>query len=290
MIDFSIKGTRVRIHGSILVMMAVTSLVSGGVPVMAMMASVAFHEAGHALAAKLSGARISEIELMPFGAAARIDDMHNLKPGKAVAVALAGPVASALMCAAFYYGTTPLTRLFYRINLTIAAFNMLPALPLDGGRVMCRILGLKFGAKQATGIGVATGRAVAISMLLITAAGAAVTGRINLTYAMSAAYMLMSHKRERLAAGNGALLSLLDREAWLKKEGTMPVRWLAAREDTPLTALLPDLKPGCVHRVAVYDDDMKLSGIVEENMILKTALDDKPTCVGDMLAGYGARE
>lgn len=284
MIAIRVFGINVRIHAALITMTLLAALVSGPAAVAAGVLSVLAHEAGHALAAKLCRAQISEIELMPFGAAARIDDMHGLSALKSVAVALAGPVASAVICAASPLFPSDIAPVIRRVNFSVAAFNLLPALPLDGGRAVSRLLSAKLSARTATGVCIASGRVIAVIMLVIAAAGLYATGRINATYVMSAVYILMSGKRERIAAGGGVLLGMLDRKKNIADAGALPVKWLAATESTRFYDLLALFRSGCVHRVAVYDENMRLKGVLEEDMILNSSLGPHPATVGEMLA------
>lgn len=284
MIVFSIKGVRVRIHASLLIMMAFTALISHAATLAAVILSMAAHEAGHAVAAKLSGTKISEIEFMPFGAAARIDDMHNLPVLKAVAVCLSGPLASAIVCAASFMIPGAFGVIMRRVNFALAAFNLIPALPLDGGRALSRILGCKLEANRSAWICITAGRVLAVIILIIAAIGCIATGRINITYMLCAMYILKSADREKIAAGGGALMGLLDRKEHMREEGAMPVKWLAAMENTRPEELLSRLSPASVNRVAVYNADMKLMGVIEEDMLLRASIGDNSATVGDMLA------
>jgi Zn-dependent protease len=109
----------------------------------AMLPAAAAHEAGHLLALRLCGARILSLRLDVFGL--RMDYRGALSQKSEVACALAGPAAGLLFAA----GSSCLGRhlhsdFFYcsaGISLLLSAFNLLPALPLDGGHVLMALTG-----------------------------------------------------------------------------------------------------------------------------------------------------
>jgi Zn-dependent protease len=126
---------------------ATTYWLMGTVGALGLFASVVLHELSHALVARRYGLAMRGITLFIFGGVAEMED----EPPHARAefmVAIAGPIASVLIGAGFFgaYGlgataawsAPPLEVLFYLafINIVLAAFNMIPAFPLDGGRVL----------------------------------------------------------------------------------------------------------------------------------------------------------
>lgn len=119
--------------------------------VFAVFGCVALHELGHAIAAMLYGIRTSDITLYPIGGVARLENMPE-RPLPEIVVALAGPAVNVLIAAAIAAmmtldGLTPLggndgsaiTAFWNQLlvaNLMLVVFNLLPAFPMDGGRVL----------------------------------------------------------------------------------------------------------------------------------------------------------
>lgn len=115
------------------------------------------HELGHAAALRLSGARLTRVKIGVFGVEMRYAGL--LSGGRAVVSAAAGPAAGALYAAAAFLAGGSFWRLSGAVSVALTAFNLLPALPLDGGRLVEELTGGRFarGLSRATAICMALG-------------------------------------------------------------------------------------------------------------------------------------
>jgi Zn-dependent protease len=163
------------------------SLASAGFDVAVLLAvfgCVALHEVGHALAAKAFGIRTRDITLYPIGGVASLERMPE-RPLHEIVIALAGPavnvviaaglfaavaIASALPAAWFSSGPDLadlfIARLFWA-NVFLALFNLLPAFPMDGGRVLRAVLSLGMSRLRATKVAATVGAVVAAGFFLL---------------------------------------------------------------------------------------------------------------------------
>ncbi len=283
-------GFPVRAHWSILLMPPLLAMSALTPALAAVAASVLLHEAAHALAARAAGVRVRELLLTPFGGALRIDGLWGYRPGQIALVALAGPVASLLVmtsAAALAYWGAASPRVageWVRVNLLLAAFNLMPALPLDGGRVLAAALGRRMGAARALKAGLAAGQVLGGLMLLLTAWQFAAARHLNLTIALGALYLLFSGPAERRSADGAELMSLIARRDELDAEGIMPLGWLAAGASVSCEAAARRLGARRVHRIAVYDGGMRLVGVVEERALLAAVRRGEPETLGALAA------
>ena len=176
-------GSELRIHATFFLLLAwvgIETYAAAGVEaalenlgfVLALFVCVIAHEYGHALMARRYGIRTPDITLLPIGGLARLERMP-VTPMHEVAVALAGPAVNVAIWAV-------LTGLFgadawrgfdggildqlAAVNVVLALFNMIPAFPMDGGRVLRALLSLRFDRRLATGIAAGAGQAVAVAM------------------------------------------------------------------------------------------------------------------------------
>lgn len=164
-------GFPVRLHLSLLIFLGFVLLSGGGLWGLAMMiavfGSVMVHELGHALTARRLGIQIVDISLYPFGGMARMaSDIR--KSADEIEVALMGPATSLALAAlvsalAWVSGWTSLWTLA-KINLLLGAFNLLPALPMDGGRVFRAWLARRVGYYRATAYSARLARWLALVM------------------------------------------------------------------------------------------------------------------------------
>lgn len=178
-------GIDVVLHGSfllLLLLLGITQLLATGSPpatalslmaLLAIFGSVLLHEFGHALAARRYGIATKQITLLPIGGIAQLERMPE-QPREQLVVAIAGPVVNLVLAAsaAGLYGVTAVLggpaallaalSFFLTANLLIFAFNLLPALPLDGGRVLRAFLAMRTSPLRATEIAAQFGKFFAL--------------------------------------------------------------------------------------------------------------------------------
>jgi len=251
--------------------------------------SVTLHEAAHALALRLFGLRISRIDLHPFGAFLVCEEGMEHRPGAEALMALAGPAMNLLLAwlglclwnfgILWEYGD-----LFVRINLAFALFNLLPALPMDGGHVLRASLSRQMGLGKATRavawVGIAVGAAaVAVGL------SAAVRGSFRPEGFLVGAFLIVCGWRERhTAAWLGYREAEGKREA-LTRQGTLPVRQVAVASSSRLSAFLPKLAPRYYHIFTVLDEEGSSLGSFTEERFLWALRNRGGACTaGEVLA------
>jgi len=151
--------------------------------VLTLFVCVTLHELGHALAAKRFHIKTKDITLLPIGGVARLENMPE-KPMQELIVALAGPAVNviiflilyiALQIASIPFDFTAITHItadnflfnLAILNIWLAVFNMIPAFPMDGGRVLRALLAMKLNRSLATQIAGRIGQVIAMGFVLL---------------------------------------------------------------------------------------------------------------------------
>ena len=212
-------GIRVRVHFTfilLLVWMAVLApnLESNagllGLVVVGLLMSVVLHELGHALTARRYGIETREIVLTPIGGVARLDGYPR---GLAeLAIAAAGPLVNLALAVVLFFGLvaaglppwgagavvdlpSALQWLLFG-NLCLFALNLLPAFPLDGGRILRSALSFLMGQERATRIATRLGMALAAVLGLAALVPWALGPMFNVLMLLTAFFVLLGATRE----------------------------------------------------------------------------------------------
>lgn len=181
-------GVEIRVHVSFFLLVALFAyastapegqgLVSGLSWLVVLFACVVVHELAHCVVGQARGAVVRDIVLLPIGGMSRLERLPP-RPEDEFAMAIAGPMASValgvaagVVAGAVGVALLPidlatgalLARLCW-VNLLLAAFNLLPAFPLDGGRMLRATLARHHGEAVATRRAAKVGRAVAVAMM-----------------------------------------------------------------------------------------------------------------------------
>ena len=163
-------GFPIEVNPSFLLLLAVVMYFGDGLAGVAMVLlgflSVLLHELGHALVARHLGVRIAGIELRFLGGVAKMIDPPRT-PGDEIAIAAAGPAVSFALAGLALVGATAtdaqIFHLLTWVNVAIGVFNLTPALPMDGGRILRALLSLRMSHSRATEIAVKVSRVFAVA-------------------------------------------------------------------------------------------------------------------------------
>ncbi len=278
MIALTLGRTRLSVHPLALLFPLLAARLGAGHDMAALAAGLSAHEAAHLIAARCLGVGVSALRLMPFGAAIELDNPYALSPGRLFAVAAAGPAASALMAvlagALCHWGLlSPAPALAaLKINGMLALFNLLPALPLDGGRMLAATLTNRLGRQRAARLGIRAGWVVAGLLALLSAWGLIARGRLNLSPVLAAVFILASGRDEREAVSGARARALLN--AIRPLDRPVPVRVFAVNAGCPLPQALRVARPDCLTLYAVYKDS-RLSSITDDRRLLEAMLESR---------------
>ena len=184
----SVAGTEVRIHLTFLLFVAwigfsyyqvegLPGAVQGVLFILSLFACVLLHEFGHAFAARGFGIATPDITLLPIGGVARLTRIPD-KPWQELVVAIAGPLVNVVIAAALIFvvhSSAELEHLQYlesprvellsklaSVNVMLVLFNLIPAFPMDGGRILRALLAMAMPYAQATQVAAWIGQGLAV--------------------------------------------------------------------------------------------------------------------------------
>ncbi len=184
----TISGIRIRVHWTFFLLpiyIYFSSLLAGsGIAaasisilfVLAIFGCVLLHELGHALAARQFGIGTRDITLLPIGGVAALERMPR-NPWQELWIAVAGPLVNVVIAAILFVGfslnplmapgliSNFLTQLMYA-NVVLVVFNMIPAFPMDGGRVLRSALAMFNNYGTATRIAATVGKVIAVGFAI----------------------------------------------------------------------------------------------------------------------------
>jgi Zn-dependent protease len=208
-----VAGIDLYIHATFLLVFLFMPNVGGGglraleaiLLICSVFGCVLLHELGHALMARRFGIGTVDITLYPIGGVARLQRLPRA-PGAELLIALAGPavnfaIAAILFCGILLAGTTVgltltlgsfIVELLF-INLGLGLFNLVPAFPMDGGRVLRAALSTGLGRAQATRIASKVGQILAVVFVF---AAYTWTGHLNPMHLALAAFIFFAARSE----------------------------------------------------------------------------------------------
>ena len=235
----------------------------------AIFACVVIHEVGHSLIARRFGKEARSITLLPIGGMAEMDEIPR-KPMQEIAVSLVGPLINLLIAGLLYVlagrqtgasipGLYPESASAFisgliGVNIMLAIFNLIPAFPMDGGRVLRAILAFKLDYVRATSLAVAVGQAVAVFFVFFGLF-------YNLWLAIIGIFLYLGAGSEKQQV---ILQSLL---ADVPAGEAMITEYISLRSDDSLADALEHFHHGCQQDFPVVGDN-GIKGILTRDRIL----------------------
>lgn len=296
----TLAGIGIYIHWTFWLLIAwivVAHMVQGGSPeatiasvtmVAAVFACVVLHELGHALAARRFGIETHDITLLPIGGVARLARMPE-QPLQELWVALAGPAVNVVIAAVVLVAlivlnkTAELTNLqpigsgfligLMWINILLVGFNLIPAFPMDGGRVLRALLATRFNYMFATQVAAAVGQGIAILFAIV---GLLVPGMWMLLFI--ALFVFLGAQQESQAAEVKSLLRGVPVRA------AVVTRFRTLRDTDPLSTVVSELLAGYQTDFPVIDAQNRLVGIlVRSDLMQALAQGRADATVGELM-------
>ncbi len=243
----TVRGIDIKIHVTFFLILVYAAIVfgSGGrgaggavfgvVATLLLFGCVVLHELGHSVVAQRYGIPVRDITLWPIGGVARLERMPD-KPAQEFWVAIAGPLVNFAIAAVIFGAAQALARVqmafdlsalerallqlqapgllsyLFTTNLFLGLFNLIPAFPMDGGRILRALLASRLNFARATSIAVAIGQ----NLALLAGLYGFLSGQLNLV--LIAIFVFMGAGSEgQMAQVKSVLADLKVRQAFTRK-------------------------------------------------------------------------
>lgn len=246
---------------------------NGVASVVAFLTALVLHESAHAVVASALGVKVRSLEVMPFGCTANIESFAVVSGGREIAMAAAGPAINILAAAAvFVFGKMQpmgdFSQSLFRSNVTLAAINLIPALPLDGGRILSALLSLAMPPLRAVKATSVLGM-VAATLLVGLGVYMVMIGKPNPTMLLMGGFMLYSSFKYLRNAAFQFLRNTTGKREEILTRGMVDVKSLAAHRDKSVGEVLTSLDARRYNVIYVLDDDLHIIDKVNESDIMR---------------------
>ncbi len=276
----------VSIHPLFLLFMGLWLLAGLPLETLFLFVLVAGHELTHLITARHLGIQVTRVALFPFGGVGYLSNPIELEPRKEVIVAAAGPLFNGVCFALLWsYARGPdpawgfldpeAVSFLLRANLFLCVFNLLPALPLDGGRLFRALLSTRRGFYKATEAASDNGKWLGVAFLV---AGLILSryDYLNLSISFMGLFLYYTAGLERQASVYTFIRYLVRKEKALQQNKILKGEQLVALDTMTAIDVLKQFKPSRYHQVVVLSQTCRVLALLSESQILSAVLKDGP--------------
>ena len=252
--------------------------------------SILVHEIAHVLSAAALGQPPASLEITPIGAVMRLEDETKLPPLRRLLMILSGPLLSFLLCYAALEGVShhwlnqQIGRELFLANTAILLMNMLPVLPLDGGRLLALGAGMYLSPMTVKKLLRLISRIVGLSLIILNIASAVRYGGWNLSLAFAGCCILYSASMCHVTHAMTELRFFLDRKIKLERKGMLRTVIYTALHTIPIRRLIRQLPPGkeCMF-VCLEAGSAHTLGTIHESELIQRYLEEPTSSFGDAI-------
>ena len=267
-------GTAIYLHGGTVAFVAYAMLAGHGLLMAVGMVSIFLHECAHALTSAAFGYPPREVELTPLGAVMRLDEEESVPPGWRLLVLLAGPAMTLLLCTLAIFGVKmgwlplPVGRVIFQCNVSLLLLNLLPALPLDGGRMLALVLGFWLRPVHVKTILRALGTALGLCCIGLNLLMTWRQGGWNLSLAAAGCFIIYAASTATVSAALAELRGFMDRKIRMERKGITSAHCLTAMESVPLRQAVMMLHPRRTTLYCLLDRELRLRRVLSEEQVI----------------------
>ncbi len=296
-----LAGIDVRVHWTFLLLIAfivyqslasgqgASAAIYGVLLILAVFVCVVMHEFGHALTARRFGVKTRDITLLPIGGLARLEGIPK-DPVQELLIAIAGPAVNVVIAAVLFVvllfvvqvgelrpelsivnAPIPFLVNLLFINLLLVAFNLLPAFPMDGGRMLRALLAMKYDYARATQIAASVGQ-----MMAVVFAVAGIFGH-NFVLLLIAMFVFMA------AGAEASEVRFRESIAHVRVRDAMMTEFHTLSPDDPIQHAADQLLAGSQQDFPVVDETGVVGLLTRQRLIQTICQGNHQQTVGDAM-------
>ncbi len=280
---------RVEVHWFFGIILLGASLTGYFLEAVILLGSLIAHELAHLLVAWVLGLGVEELVITPFGGMARLDSTLETDPQAETSVALAGPFQSFFLAglAGFLMGgelwDQAHVRFFFEVNANLAFFNLIPALPLDGGRALRGLLAQRYGYRRVTRWMSWLGRVCGTAMVVTALVVLLETGSFYATPLVGGLFLALGAGQEVDEAVYRSYRQFLQKRERLARRRVMDGAQLVVVEGTRVVEVLEHMASRRYHLVLVVDPALRPVGTLHEAEIMDAFAELGPQATVDQV-------
>jgi stage IV sporulation protein FB len=288
-----VAGITLRIHVTFVLLIAWLAVgsASAAIFVLLLFLCVVLHEFGHALAAKAYGINTPDITLLPIGGVARLERIPE-EPKQELVIAAAGPAVTAIIALCLFVviaarGVTDIGALVQsgdllvnlcKLNIWLLLFNLIPAFPMDGGRVLRALLATRLSYARATQVAATVGQAFAFFFGIIGLFGIPGIFHPNPFLIFIAVFVYIGASQE------AAMAQMRDVSRRFPVSAAMVREFRTLPETATLQEAIDALLATSQHDFPIVDSNGNVAGILTRHDLIAALRKDDPAIrVGDVM-------
>ncbi|WP_315116924.1 M50 family metallopeptidase [uncultured Clostridium sp.] len=233
---------------------------------------VILHEGVHYLVARYFGFAGFQIEILPVGTVLKLRDIDEASTKEELIISLSAPLVNLILAAVFYmlFSLKPLNiyLLLYECNLIIGLFNLIPAYPLDGGRIIRGMLNYKYIYKRANLITVYISLILGIFLIFIYLF-LFFAGKSNMSLGLIALFIIISSIKERERITYIIMGDIIKKKNKFLKRGYIENRSISVNYKKTLVSILSIVEKNKYNIFYVLNDEMKVMDLIFEQEIIE---------------------
>lgn len=231
------------------------------------------HELVHYIAARLLGYSGYYIEFLPVGTVIKVKDLEEASAKEDIIISISGPVANLILGIMFYFLTLKYQNdtliLLFQGNIALGLFNLIPALPLDGGRILRDIITSRTIYKKANIIAIKWSISIGI-LLMVYYIFLFLHHKGNITIAIISIFIIISSIKERERIAYIIMGDIIKKRYKFMKRGYIENKSISIYFKDDLLLALSVIDKNKYNIFTVLDDEMKVIDIVYEEEIIDT--------------------